>query len=181
MGEGPAAGAPVRVRRAVPEDAPALHALIREAMRLYAEASVIPGPLESLLETEEDVRRHIREDEVLVAEYAHGSVDATSASTAAAGAEVVGTLRLSRTGSARTAYLSRFAVAPDLQRIGVGGALMHAVDQRAAERGWRRVRLHTALSNVPLVRFYRARGFRVVDEEDSRGYPRGRLEKRYPG
>jgi ribosomal protein S18 acetylase RimI-like enzyme len=179
MGAGPSAGAPVRVRRAVPEDAPALHALIREAMRLYAEASGIPGPLESLLETEDDVRRHIREDEVLVAEYAHGAAD--GADDPLAGAEVVGTLRLSPAGSARTAYLSRFAVAPDLQRIGVGGALMHAVDLRAAERGWRRVRLHTALTNVPLVRFYRARGFRVVDEEDSRGYPRGRLEKRYPG
>jgi ribosomal protein S18 acetylase RimI-like enzyme len=165
------AAAPVLVRRAVPGDASALHALIRDAMRLYAEASGIPGPLESLSESVDDVLRHIREDDVLVAEYLHEGQS-----------EPVGTVRLSAPPGARgVAYLSRFAVAPDVQRIGVGGALMHAVDLYAAERGLRRIRLHTALSNVPLVRFYRARGFRVAGSESSRGYERGRLEKRYPG
>ena len=159
---------PVRVRAAIAEDAPALHALIRDAMKLYAEASGIPGPLESLRETVEDVLRHIREDEVLVAEYGHeGAVS------------LVGTLRLSAADEPGTAYLSRFAVDPDVQRIGVGGALMHAVDGYALERCLRAVRLHTALSNVPLIRFYRARGFVVLGSEESRGYPRARLEKRY--
>jgi len=139
-------------------------------MRLYVEASGIPGPLESLSESVDDVLRHIREDDVLVAVYVHEGRS-----------EAVGTVRLSGLPAKDVVYLSRFAVAPDVQRIGVGGALMHAVDLYAAERGLRRVRLHTALSNVPLVRFYRARGFRVAGSESSRGYERGRLEKRYPG
>ncbi len=159
---------PVRVRGAVHEDAPALHALILDAMRLYAEASGIPGMLDSLRETVEDVERHIHQDDVLVAEYGH---DGESS--------LVGTLRLSSVDEAGVAYLSRFAVDPDVQRIGVGGALMHAVDLYAAARGLRIVRLHTALSNVPLIRFYRARGFVVLASEDSRGYARARLEKRY--
>jgi ribosomal protein S18 acetylase RimI-like enzyme len=159
---------PVRVRAAVAEDAPALHALIREAMRLYAEASDIPGTLESLMESVADVLRHVREDDVLVAEYGHEGAYS-----------LVGTLRLSTADEPDVAYLSRFAVDPDVQRIGVGGALMHAVDAYATARGLRTVRLHTALANVPLIRFYRARGFAVMDAEVSRGYPRARLEKRY--
>ena len=159
---------PVRVRAAVAEDAPALHALIRDAMRLYAEASGIPGTLESLTESVADVLRHVREDDVLVAEYGHEGAYS-----------LVGTLRLSAADEAGVAYLSRFSVDPDVQRIGVGGALMHAVDVYALEHHLRTVRLHTALSNDPLIRFYRARGFVVLGSEDSRGYPRARLEKRF--
>ena len=161
---------PVRIRRAVLGDAPALLQLIQEAMRLYAEASGIPGTLESLREEQSDVERHIRDDVVLVAEYVHGEE-----------ASLVGTLRLSFGDGPGEAYLSRFAVDPDLQRIGVGGALMHAVDLHAAAQGLRRIRLHTAMSNLPLIRFYRARGFEPVGSESSRGYPRALLEKHYPG
>ena len=159
---------PVRIRPAVAADIPALHRMIRDAMLLYAEASGIPGDLESLRETPSDVERHVREDDVLVAEYLQGG-----------GSSLVGTVRLSSENEPDVVYLSRFAVDPELQRIGVGGALMHAVDLYAAARKTTAVRLHTSLSNLPLVRFYRARGFRIIDSDEARGYPRALLEKRF--
>jgi len=55
----------VRIRRAVPEDVPAIAELIQTAMRQYAQISGIPTPLDSQKETQADVLRHVLEDVVL--------------------------------------------------------------------------------------------------------------------
>jgi len=52
-------------------------------------------------------------------------------------------------------------VAPDARHQGVGSALLEAAEQRARERGARRLRVETQDVNVPACRLYHAQGFRL--------------------
>jgi ribosomal protein S18 acetylase RimI-like enzyme len=151
----------IHIRQAVPADAPEIHALVQKAMAVYARNSGITAPLESQLETLEEHIAHILADHVLVAER-HG--------------HLIGSVRLVH-GEDDTAYFSRFAVSPSLQRSGVGKQLYLAAEAWLKSRGVRSVRLHTALTNQPLVDFYIARGFRLIQENTARGYPRGTFQK----
>lgn len=142
------------------EAADILH-LVQWAMQVYASQSGITSPLDSQQETLTDMQRHIREDHVLVAEHK---------------GHLIGTVRLVRL-SDKTAYFSRFAVHPHLQRTGVGRMLYDAADIWLRQHQFAAVELHTALSNAGLVAFYQGRGFILVESENSRGYTRGRFRK----
>ena len=52
-------------------------------------------------------------------------------------------------------------VAPDARRLGVGSALLDAVERRAMERGARSLRVETQDINVPACRLYHRHGFRL--------------------
>jgi GNAT superfamily N-acetyltransferase len=145
------------IRQAVPADAADIKALILMAMDVYARNSGIHTPLDAQLETLADHRAHIRADHVLVVEH-HG--------------RLIGTVRLVR-GEAGTAFFSRFAVLPALQRAGVGKRLYQTAESWLRSQGIRVVILHTALSNPTLVKFYQDLGFRLCEENAARGYPRG--------
>jgi GNAT superfamily N-acetyltransferase len=56
----------------------------------------------------------------------------------------------------------QFAVAPELQRGGVGTALLDAVERRAREDGKSQLACETNAANAPLVAYYVRRGFREV-------------------
>ena len=56
-------------------------------------------------------------------------------------------------------FIHEFRVAPGFQRMGIGRALMAAVEEHARAEGMRRVVLETQTTNVPAIRFYRALGF----------------------
>jgi ribosomal protein S18 acetylase RimI-like enzyme len=150
-----------RVRQAVPADAPEILALITRAMALYVKNSGITSPLESQQESLDDHIRHIQGDHVLVVEQE---------------SHIVGTVRLILEPDG-SAYFSRFAVQPQRQRGGVGRLLYQASEDWLREQGVRAILLHTALSNQPLVDFYKARGFRLIEENSARGYPRGTFQK----
>lgn len=154
-------GADLHIRRAGDEDAPELFQLIRTAMAVYARQSGIATQLDAQAETLDDLLDHIRRDQVLVAIH-RGSL--------------AGTARLVHV-DAETAYFCRFAVLPSLHRSGVGRRLFQAAEQWLLENGYRQVSLHTALSNQPLVAFYRARGYKLVETSTDRGYPRGTFKK----
>jgi len=153
--------ADIHVRQAEPADAPELLALIRVAMSVYVRNSGINSELESQRETLDDLMRHLRDDHVLVAEHR---------------GHLIGTVRLIRE-SDKTAYFSRFAVLPNLQQTGVGRLLYQEAEAWLRVQGYQIIRLHTALTNQPLVHFYQARGFRLVETTTGRGYPRGLFEK----
>ena len=152
----------IRIRKATVDDAPELHDLIRQAMAVYAEQSGIETPLDAQMETREDLVRHLQEDQVLVA-VLHD--------------QLAGTVRLVRLDD-QTAYFCRFAVLPGYQRSGVGQMLNQAAENWLADQGFTSVILHTALTNAPLVSFYRLRGFELVETHESRGYPRGTFAKK---
>ncbi len=153
--------ADISIRQAVPADAPELLALIRAAMAVYARRSGITTPLESQLETEDDLLAHIAEDFCLVAVHR---------------GRLAGTARLVRSDDG-SAYFSRFAVLPHLERSGVGGMVYQAAEDWLKSASIRTVRLHTALTNQALVAFYEARGFYLEKVSAERGYPRGTFRK----
>ena len=130
-------------------------------MAVYARNSGISAVLESQLETLDDMLAHIHSDVVYVAERR---------------GRLVGTVRLV-CGEDGSAYFCRFAVLPDVQRGGVGKEIYRTAENYLRSQGMRTVRLHTALTNKPLVAFYEARGFRLIEESTGRGYPRGTFQK----
>ncbi len=151
----------ISIRQAVPADAPEIRALVQKAMAVYAHNSGITTPLESQLESLAEQVAQNQADHVLVVER-HG--------------RLIGSVRLVH-GEDDSAYFSRFAVLPSLQRSGVGRQLYQVAEAWLKSRGVRTIRLHTALSNQPLVDFYLARGFRLIKESTDRGYPRGTFQK----
>ena len=161
---------PYTLRPASIVDLPAMQGLIATAMAQYAKDSMIPTRLEALCETEEDLKRYVLEDYFLLA---------------LRGEHLVGTLRISpfkeHPGviTKQNAYISRFAVLPSMQKRGVGKALFAKAEEYLTACGYSKVYLHTALTNTPLVRFYTARKFELVDTATDRGYPRGLFMKDY--
>jgi ribosomal protein S18 acetylase RimI-like enzyme len=153
--------ADINIRQAVPTDAPELLSLIRAAMAVYARRSGITTPLESQLETEDDLLAHIATDHVLVAVHC---------------GRLTGTVRLVRCSDG-SACFSRFAVLPHFERSGVGGMVYQAAEDWLKSAAIRTVRLHTALTNKALVAFYEARGFCLEKTSAERGYPRGTFRK----
>ncbi len=151
----------VHIDRAVPEDAVGIRLVIRAAMVKYVKDSHIPGSVDSLGENIDDLLRYIAQDAVFVARL---------------GDNIIGTVRISMEPE-NHAYLSRFAVLPGKQSLGIGSRLFTAAETHMKAAGIRSVRLHTALTNHPLVRFYEKRGYRLVSQTGERGYPRGLFVK----
>jgi ribosomal protein S18 acetylase RimI-like enzyme len=149
------------IRQANDADAPDLLELIRIAMAVYARNSGIGTLLESQLETLDELLAHLHADHVLVAEKR---------------GRLIGTVRLVH-GEDDTAYFSRFAVLPTLHLSGVGKRIYQAAEEWLRSQGVRFVRLHTALTNQPLVSFYESRGFKLIETKTTRGYPRGLFQK----
>jgi len=162
----------LQLRPATVSDIPEMHRVISVAMAQYAKDSSIPTVLEALRETEEILREYVIRDYFLLAFR---------------GDKLVGTLRISRYGEHSenigdnrvTAYISRFAVLPSMQKLGVGNALFSKAEEYLKSSGYQRVILHTALTNAPLVRFYTKRKFARTETTTDRGYPRGTFVKEY--
>jgi len=81
--------------------------------------------------------------------------------------------------------LKTVAVAPPLQRQGVGREFLAAVLQRLRQRGTRRVLVGTSTSNIGALAFYQHAGFRMWRVErdfftPARGYPIGLEENGIP-
>lgn len=151
----------VRIRRALPEDVPAISELIQTAMRQYAQISGIPTPLDSQKETHADILRHVLEDIVLVAE-AHG--------------QLAGTVRLTIQPDG-TAYFSRFAVSARRRQSGIGKKLIALSEALLLDAGATEILLHTAVQNKALVGLYTSKGFELVEVKTDRGYERGLFRK----
>ena len=66
-------------------------------------------------------------------------------------------------GRPDVASFYQFAVDPKLQRQGIGLRLLHTVEGRAAEVGFRHLALHTAECADHLIRWYTALGFQFVE------------------
>lgn len=71
-------------------------------------------------------------------------------------------------GGDEEASLRMLAVAPGVQRQGVGTALVRAAVERARHEGRRRVLLHTTASMTAAIRLYERLGFRRAPERDVR-------------
>jgi ribosomal protein S18 acetylase RimI-like enzyme len=151
------------IRKAVPEDAPAIQEIMREAFKKYKKDTGITGSMEALEETSEDIVDDIKNSEVYIA-----LIDGIA----------VGSVRV-RILPDNTAYISRFGVIPGYRNIGVGKSIMSLVDKLLIEKGVKKATLHTASKYRDLVRFYYDRGFYIDSTTKDRGYVRALMVKDY--
>jgi ribosomal protein S18 acetylase RimI-like enzyme len=59
--------------------------------------------------------------------------------------------------------VNQFAVHPDLQRQGIGSAIMDFIERRAAQKGVVELGLDTSESATHLINFYKKRGYRFIE------------------
>ena len=150
----------VLVRPATEADIPAINQVTHAAFQVYANDVRMPAAITALRETEEDVRRAVESIHVLVAEME---------------GEVVGSVRYQDIGG--IGYLSRFAVHPDLQRGGIGRALVQAVEDGCRAMGLPAIALHTSSRMSGLVHFYYRAGYFIHSTGTERGYIRALFVK----
>lgn len=148
------------VRLATPEDIPAIMEITHDAFTRYQRDLGLPGKVAALKETEETVLEELRSKVVFI-----GLVDGCP----------VGSVRYAFYGN--LAYVSRFGVRSDYQKVGMGSALMKAVEAHCAPRGADGMALHTCAHMTGLMRFYYRQGFYVDSTSRAKGYNRALLIK----
>lgn len=158
----PSFDAGLNVRQAVYDDIPKIHEIVNKSFKLYIENSGLSS-IDALDETVEEIRNDIDTKWVLVAYI---------------GEEIVGSLRI-EISEGGIAYLSRFAVSPESQNLGIGKSMMHTVDSIMKKSSIKQLRLHTASKNTGLIRFYYGRGFYIDSTTKDKGYIRALLCKDY--
>jgi len=129
--------------------------ITKEAFNQYVKDTKIPGTVDALTETFEDIARDIKQKNVFIA-----LVDKIPA----------GSIRLT-VGPDNTAYISRFGVLSEYQSLGIGRALIKESIEFLKTRNVHSVSLHTA-ANSGLVGFYSQFGFIIEDVSHEKGYPR---------
>lgn len=144
------------LRKAKKEDAPRVLQITKEAFTLYANEVRKRESIKALFETLEDVQRDIEEKYVYVCEL---------------DGEIIGSVRFTilRDG---IAYLSRFAMAPDVQNLGLGGLLLEKVRLECLGLGVRAITLYTASRMRSSVSFYLKNGYYIHSIDKSSDYIR---------
>lgn len=150
------------VRKAKPEDAPAIIDILQEAFTKYMADTGLTGSMEALEETVEETVEAINSSEVFIA-YVNDIP--------------VGTIRFEIQGD--TAHISRFGVRLDYHNIGIGKSLMNLIDAEINGLGLKHAYLYSASEYSDLIRFYYGRGFYVESTSTDRGYIRAKLTKNY--
>lgn len=150
--------APLTVRVAEPADADSLLALVHSAYRgpsgregWTSEADLIDGP------------RTTRA--LLAADLADPSI------TILVAGDVLGCASVTHEAGASTASFGLFAVRPDLQRGGVGSALLRAAEDHARQRGADTMEMCVIDRRAELIAWYERRGYARTGE--SRPFPYG--------
>lgn len=180
----PLCGPQITVRRARIDEAERIHRIVTLSMQSYCRNSNIPREkLEATSETVDDVRKAILSVPFFVAVKADGTiVGSVRLITRTAGSFGFPQLPflLSAAPDTKVTYFSRFAVQEDMQGLGIGSLLYEAAEKSAAESKSPYMLLHTSLVNSVMVSFYEKRGFALLFEDPSRGYPRGLFGKKLP-
>ncbi len=71
-----------------------------------------------------------------------------------------------------TGELLALAVIPEYHRQGLGSALLGQVEKMASQYGLKKIRLHTAIDNLPARNLFQKAGYKRVGSEKSY-YPKG--------
>ena len=168
-------------RTAEPRDAAAIQRLLRVAMLTYcAESDIKIGMLEAMTESIESVEDRIRNRHctaVFDGEVAVGTIT-TGITEMPQRYSFSGKTEKFLKDFNKAAYVSRFAVIQELRRGGLGVSLIMGSEEYAKENGCDIMLLHCSTANKKMTAFYGARGFELIDSENSRGYPRGLFAKK---
>ena len=168
-------------RTAELRDAAAIQQLLRTAMLTYCtESKIRKTMLEAMTESIESVEDRIRNSHCLAVfdgEKAIGTITAGITSVPmrySFSEKTAGFL----SGYKKASYISRFAVLQGSRRTGLGISLMSLLEDYSKQNGCDVMLLHCSTVNKKMTAFYNARGFELIDSENSRGYPRGLFAKR---
>ena len=150
------------IRKAKMSDATSILDITKQAFLKYIkQAGLSDTP--ALHENIDTILADMENKIVLVAEYE---------------GKVVGSVRLEILNE-ESAYLSRFGVSNDYQKLGIGRQLILAIDDEVRARNIKRVELHTASRAFSLVRFYYEKGFYIDSTTKDKGYVRALMVKEY--
>ena len=167
-------------RTAEKKDAAAIQLLLRAAMLTYcAESGIKSGMLEAMTESLESVEERIVSNNCIAVfdgEQAVGTIT-TGLTEVPVRYSFSGRTEKFLSAYSKAAYVSRFAVIQGKRREGLGVTLMSLSEDYARQNGCKVMLLHCSTANAKMAAFYKARGFELIDSEDSRGYPRGLFAK----
>lgn len=149
------------IRKAGQEDISAIHQITKEAFEKYANDLGLPETVSALKENEETILNEMESKTILIA-----ILDGVP----------VGSIRYEIQPD-KSAYISRFGVKLDIQKSGVGRALMEAVEEDLYNKDVDMITLHTATKMTAQIRFYYGLGFYVHSTTTDKGYIRGLLCK----
>lgn len=154
-------------RRATPDDAETVHALVKSAFAEYdGNMPVQPG---ALRETLDEVKHDIEGGNLLLAFDVPHDAAADAGDMAALGSgEPVGTVRYEVKPD--HLYVGRLAVRPDRRGQSIGTRIMLNMEYEARELGLTRIRLGTRESMPGNVAFYERLGYTIVERVP---HPRG--------
>jgi N-acetylglutamate synthase-like GNAT family acetyltransferase len=156
-------GAPITIRKAVPNDATQIHSVLAVAFADYYTMLGITPP--GISETTDDIKEDIGRKNVLVAR--------------ASNTLTVGTVRYHMIDS--VCYISRFGILPNWQSGGTGEKLFLEVERNAKELGASAIMLHSAAKLSKQVRYYYGQGFFIHSTDFSKGYIRALFIKELDG
>jgi len=153
-----------QIRRAKPEDAPAIAKVLRDAFVEYLTFYTPDGFAATTLNSQQIVVR-MKEGPVWIA--LHGEQALASVAAIAKG---------------DSAYIRGMAVVPPARGLGVGVRLLAVVEQWAVEEGCSRIFLSTTPFLHAAIRLYEKQGFRRTAEtlQNLFGTPLFTLEKKIP-
>ncbi|NLB41172.1 MAG: GNAT family N-acetyltransferase [Clostridiales bacterium] len=149
------------IRKAGQKDISAIHQITKEAFEKYAADLGLPETVSALKENEETILHEMDSKTILIA-----ILDGVP----------VGSIRYEIQPD-NSAYISRFGVKLDIQKSGVGRALMEAVEEALRNKDVDMIFLHTATKMTTQIRFYYGLGFYVHSTTIDKGYIRGLLCK----
>jgi ribosomal protein S18 acetylase RimI-like enzyme len=132
-------------KKASADDLEEIKRITRKAFTNYAKEVRHEENIDALHETDEAILTDIEHKHVYLCEL---------------DGETAGAVRFEVLGEG-IAYLSRLAVDPDIQSLGVGGLLLEKVRQECAALGVRAITLHTASRMRSTVAFYLKNGYYI--------------------
>ena len=150
----------VVIRPATVDDIADVQVITRAAFADYERnlGQIGAGNVKALTETPEDIEKDIRTKNVLI-----GLVNG----------QPISSIRFEICGD--IAYISRFGVLPTVQKSGIGGMMLDAVESVCRDKYVKAIALHTASRMYGQVRFYYGHGYFIHSTTTDRGYIRALL------
>ena len=167
-------------RTATSMDAAAIQQLLRTAMLTYcAESEISAVMLEAMTESLESVEERIRNNNCIAVFDGDEAIGTITTGITNVPVKYSFSAKTERFLSefSQAAYVSRFAVIQGKRRVGLGLSLITASEEYSRKSGCEVMLLHCSTVNKKMTEFYGARGFKLIDVESSRGYPRGLFAK----
>jgi ribosomal protein S18 acetylase RimI-like enzyme len=143
-------------KKATLSDSEQVHSLTKKAFIAYAHAIRKQGHVDALTETIENVDFDIKHKHVYLC-----LLDG----------QLAGAVRF-EVLSGGIAYLTRLAIDPDIQSIGIGGLLLEKAHQECKKLGVRAITLFTASKKTSSVAFYLKNGYYIHSITRDKAYIR---------